>query len=241
MQQGSRAVWTRTTHPRRGFYFAFKWVLDTLIAGVGLVFLSPLMLAIALLVKLDSPGPAIYRQERVGAKRRTERGRERWDLATFAMYKFRTMYADADARLHCDFVRAFIHDDQSKMAELQGQDTEVRKLVNDPRVTRVGRTLRKTGLDELPQLWNVLKGEMSLVGPRPPIPYEVKEYQPRHRRRLAAVPGLTGLWQVTARSTASFERMVELDLWYIEHQSLWLDLKILIQTPLVLFSGRGGL
>ena len=235
------AVWTRPTHPRRGLYFACKWALDTLIAGVGLVLLSPLMLAIAALVRLDSPGLAIFKQERVGAKRRVEGGLEWWELGTFTMYKFRTMYADADTRLHREYVRALIHDDQGKMTELQGQETEVRKLVNDPRVTRVGRYLRRTSLDELPQLWNVVKGEMSLVGPRPPLPYEVQEYRPWHRRRLAALPGCTGLWQVSARDTVGFERMIELDAWYIDHQSLWLDLKILLRTPFVAFLGKGGL
>jgi lipopolysaccharide/colanic/teichoic acid biosynthesis glycosyltransferase len=126
------------------------------------------------------------------------------------------------------------------MAALQGGDTEVRKLVNDPRVTRVGRFLRKISLDELPQLWNVLKGDMSLVGPRPPIPYEVQEYTPRQRRRLETIQGLTGWWQVTARSAAAFDKMVDLDIWYIEHQSFWLDLRILLSTPLVLVLGRGG-
>jgi lipopolysaccharide/colanic/teichoic acid biosynthesis glycosyltransferase len=114
------------------------------------------------------------------------------------------------------------------------------KLVHDPRVTRLGRFLRKTSLDELPQLWNVLKGDMSLVGPRPSIPYEVELYEPWQRRRLETLPGITGLWQATARSASSFEESVKMDIWYIDHQSLWLDLKILLLTPLAVLSSRGA-
>jgi lipopolysaccharide/colanic/teichoic acid biosynthesis glycosyltransferase len=199
------------------------------------------MLVIALLVRWDSPGPALFRQERVGARRRTGAQQGGWEVTRFTFYKFRTMHNGASSELHRAFVCAFIQDDRATMADLQGGDTQVRKLVNDPRVTRVGRFLRKASLDELPQLWNVLKGDMSLVGPRPPIPYEVDEYEAWHRRRLETKPGLTGWWQVTARSAAEFEEMVRLDVWYIEHQSFWLDLQILLKTPFVLLSGKGGM
>jgi lipopolysaccharide/colanic/teichoic acid biosynthesis glycosyltransferase len=113
-------------------------------------------------------------------------------------------------------------------------------LTEDPRVTRLGKFLRKSSIDELPQLWNVLRGDMSIVGPRPPIPYEVEMYKPWHRKRLMAKPGLTGLWQVTARSSADFDEMVRMDIWYIEHQSLWLDLRILLKTPLSVMSMEGA-
>jgi lipopolysaccharide/colanic/teichoic acid biosynthesis glycosyltransferase len=150
------------------------------------------------------------------------------------------MYQDAESEMHRAYIQAFIHNDQQGMSELQNGDTEVRKLVDDPRITPLGRFLRKSSLDELPQLWNVFKGDMSLVGPRPPIPYEVEMYEPQHCRRLGTKPGITGLWQVTARSSADFDEMVSLDVEYIEHQSLWLDLKILLQTPMVVLRGKGA-
>jgi lipopolysaccharide/colanic/teichoic acid biosynthesis glycosyltransferase len=229
------------TYQQRRFHFACKRLLDILVAGIALVILSPVMLVIAILVVLDSPGPAIFKQERVGSRRRTDDQREAWEVSTFTFYKFRTMYRDTDADLHRTFFQAFIHNDRTGMVALQGEDTQVRKLVHDPRVTRVGRFLRKSSLDELPQLWNVLKGEMSLVGPRPPVPYEVDMYEPWHHRRLETKPGLTGLWQVTARSSADFDEMVRLDIQYIERQSFWLDLKILLKTPVAVLSSKGAM
>jgi lipopolysaccharide/colanic/teichoic acid biosynthesis glycosyltransferase len=229
------------TYQQRRFHFACKRLLDILVAGIALVILSPVMLVMAILVALDSPGPAIFKQERVGSRRQTDNQREAWELSTFTCYKFRTMHRDADSDLHRTFLRAFIHNDRTGMVALQGEDTQVRKLVHDPRVTRVGRFLRKSSLDELPQLWNVLKGEMSLVGPRPPIPYEVDMYEPWHHRRLETKPGLTGLWQVTARSSADFNEMVRLDIQYIERQSFWLDLKILLKTPVAVLSSKGAM
>jgi lipopolysaccharide/colanic/teichoic acid biosynthesis glycosyltransferase len=210
------------------------------VAGFLVVALAPVMFLIALLIVLDSPGPAIFRQQRVGARRRAEGHQIAWKLDTFTIYKFRTMYQGIDPKVHRSYVQAFIRKDEKCMAKMQGGETRVRKLVNDTRVTRVGRLLRKSSLDELPQLWNVVKGEMSLVGPRPPIPYEVDLYEPWHHQRLWATPGMTGLWQVTARSAADFDTMVRLDLDYIEHQSFWLDLKILLKTPLVVFRGEGA-
>lgn len=235
-----RALFVAQTHRERRSYFACKRVLDILIAGIALIVLLPLMLAIAVLVKLDSPGPAIFKQERVGLRRQRDGQRESWGINKFTLYKFRTMYKDAHSGLHRAFVRAFVRNDFPRMAALQRQDVQVCKLVHDPRVTRLGRFLRRSSIDELPQLWNVLKGDMSLVGPRPPIPYEVDAYKLWHRQRLAATPGLTGLWQVTARSLVDFDEMVRLDIWYIEHQSLWLDLRILLKTPLVVLSGQGA-
>jgi lipopolysaccharide/colanic/teichoic acid biosynthesis glycosyltransferase len=225
---------------KRPGYLIAKRIFDVVIAGVLLVVFSPLMAVIAALVVLDTPGPAIFRQERVGL-RRSGKGREAtWKLGTFTFFKFRTMYKDSNPRIHREFLRAYINNDQEAMAAVPGSSAEVRKLVNDARVTRVGKYLRKSSLDELPQLWNVLKGDMSLVGPRPPIPYEVEMYEPWHCGRLAALPGITGLWQVVARSSADFDEMVELDLEYIEHQSFWLDLKVLLMTPLVVLRGKGA-
>ena len=225
----------------RTYYYFFKRVLDITVATLALVILLPVMALVAMLIIVDSPGPAVFAQERVGARRRTCSRHFYWRQTLFTCYKFRSMVQNADPHLHRAFARAFICNDRERMAALQPEDTQVCKLVHDPRVTRLGGFLRKSSLDELPQLWNVLKGDMSLVGPRPPIPYEVDEYEPWHWRRLETKPGLTGLWQVTARSSADFHEMARLDIWYIERQSLWLDLKILLKTPFVVLSGKGAL
>jgi lipopolysaccharide/colanic/teichoic acid biosynthesis glycosyltransferase len=224
----------------RAVYYSFKRALDVSVATLVLVTLSPVMAVIALAIILDSGRPVIFTQNRVGARRWTRAGYSYWQRTPFTCRKFRSMVQDADPAMHQAFTKAFIHNDQQNMAALQGDDIKVRKLISDPRVTRLGRILRRSSLDELPQLWNVLKGDMSLVGPRPSIAYEVDEYKPWHRRRLGTKPGLTGLWQVTARSSADFDEMVRLDIQYIENQSFWLDLKILLRTPLVVFSGKGA-
>jgi lipopolysaccharide/colanic/teichoic acid biosynthesis glycosyltransferase len=151
------------------------------------------------------------------------------------------MYAGVPSDVHRAYIAAFIKNDIAEMGAIQGQPTDVRKLVHDPRITRLGRVLRRSSLDELPQLWNVLTGDMSLVGPRPSIPYEVEMYQSWHCQRLRATPGITGWWQVTARSSADFDDMVKLDLWYIEQQSLWLDLRILLKTPMSVLSASGAM
>jgi lipopolysaccharide/colanic/teichoic acid biosynthesis glycosyltransferase len=236
----SHLRWLSQAHQSRALYFAVKRVCDVVLAGLLLLVLSPLMLVIALLIVLDTPGPAIFRQDRVGARRRTRGHLPTWDIGIFAFYKFRTMCSGADPSAHRAYVQAYIHNDHESMAALQGGDNNLHKMVNDARVTHLGRFLRKSSLDELPQLWNVLQGDMSLVGPRPPIPYEVEMYEPWHWQRLETIPGLTGLWQVTARSSADFDEMVKLDLYYIENQSLWLDLKILFQTPLAVLRGKGA-
>jgi lipopolysaccharide/colanic/teichoic acid biosynthesis glycosyltransferase len=154
------------------------------------------------------------------------------------MQKFRTMKVDADAALHREYVTSFIN---AKAQSQQSAGQPLFKIANDPRVTRVGRVLRKTSLDELPQLWNVLRGEMSLVGPRPALPYELEQYKPWHCRRvLEAKPGITGLWQVVGRSRTTFDEMVRLDLRYAKTCSLWNDLKILAATPAAVFSGKGA-
>lgn len=224
---------------QRRMYFAVKRAFDVTVAALALFILSPLMLLIAVLIKLDSPGPPIFTQKRVGLRRKEGDG-EKWEVSTFNFYKFRTMNRDASADLHRAYVEAFIRNDREGMAAVQGADVEVRKILRDPRVTRLGAFLRKSSLDELPQFWSVLKGDMSLVGPRPALPYEVEVYKPWHRKRLAAVPGITGPWQVSARSSVDFDDMVKMDIDYIERQSFWLDLKILIQTPFAVLRSRGA-
>jgi lipopolysaccharide/colanic/teichoic acid biosynthesis glycosyltransferase len=225
---------------RRVFYYVFKRVIDITIAATLLVLLSPLLLLISLAIAIYSPGPIFFLQKRVGAKRVLRGKITYWKKEIFNCYKFRTMKVNADPAIHEAFVQALINNDTQKMSELQGESTEVRKLVRDPRVTRPGRLLRKLSLDELPQFWNVLRGDMSLVGPRPAIPYEVDMYKPWHKRRLEAQPGITGLQQVTARSAEDFDQQVRLDLEYIENQSIWLDFKIIIMTRVVILSTKGA-
>lgn len=206
-----------------------KRTIDLLGSAVILLLLLPLLLSIALLVKLSSTGPVLFRQVRVG-----QYG------APFVFLKFRSMYTGNDPRIHREYVRALI----SGSAELKlrdGKGKAVYKLAGDPRVTRIGAFLRKTSLDELPQLYNVLQGEMSLVGPRPAIPYEVEAYDLWHRRRvLEAKPGITGLWQVKGRSRVTFDEMVRLDVRYAMARSLWLDLQILLCTPRAVVIGDGA-
>ena len=228
------------TFEQHHLYFACKRLFDLVVAACLLVALAPLLGLIVVLVILDTPGPAIFRQERVGLRRRRQDGRAIYEIGTFTMFKFRTMYQGNDSAVHRQYVQALIQNDEEGMAALQEEETQVRKLVHDARVTRLGHFLRKSSLDELPQFWNVLRGEMTLVGPRPPIPYEVDMYKPWHWLRLWALPGVTGLWQVSARSSATFDEMVRLDLDYIERQSFWLDLKILLGTPLAVFRGKGA-
>lgn len=224
----------------RTLYYFFKRMLDVTVAALALLLLCPVMVVVAIFIVLDSGGPILFKQERIGAQRRTRAGRFYWRRTTFTCYKFRSMRQNADPALHQAYVSAFISNNHQRMAELQRGATQTRKLVGDPRVTRMGRIIRQSSLDELPQLWNVLKGDMSLVGPRPAISYEVDEYQPWHRRRLQAKPGLTGLWQVTARSSADFDEMVKLDIQYVGQQSLWLDFRIMLSTPRVVLSGKGA-
>jgi lipopolysaccharide/colanic/teichoic acid biosynthesis glycosyltransferase len=204
---------------------AAKRGLDIIGSATALFMLSPLMAIIALLVKISSSGPVLFRQPRVGY-----RG------IPFTFLKFRTMRECNDGSMHREFVQRFIAGDLN----LSGPAT-VYKIKDDPRVTQIGKFLRKTSLDELPQFWNVLIGEMSLVGPRPPIAYEVEYYDIWHRRRMLEVkPGLTGLWQVKGRSRTTFNDMVRLDLQYAKSWSIWLDLKILFATPLAMISGDGA-
>ena len=203
-----------------------KRALDIAGSAALLVVIAPVLLIIAALVKLTSPGPVFFRQIRVGEHAKP-----------FTMLKFRTMRVDADDRVHREYVASLI------AAGAQGASAKegVFKITNDPRVTPIGRVLRKTSLDELPQFINVLLGSMSLVGPRPPIPYEVEQYKPWHHRRvLDAKPGITGLWQVTGRSRTTFDEMVRLDLRYARTCSFWTDIKILLATPRAVLSGKGA-
>ena len=201
-----------------------KRTFDLVTSAVAILLLLPLWLFIALLIKLDSKGPVFYTQERVGM-----------DGRLFLLYKFRTMKADADPEIHKAYQRAFIAGRAE--ANLGDESRPTYKLLADPRVTRVGRWLRRTSLDEVPQLFNVLMGDMSVVGPRPPIAYEVESYDLWHRKRLDMKPGLTGLWQVSGRNRLPFEEMVRLDLYYIENWSLLLDLKIILRTVFVIGDG----
>jgi len=204
---------------------AIKRGLDVVGSLALLVVLSPLFLLIAALVKLTSRGPIFFKQVRVGQRAKP-----------FTMLKFRTMHVNAGHAMHQAFVTSLI-----KSGSQEPASTGLFKITNDPRVTRIGRILRKTSLDELPQLWNAFCGTMSLVGPRPPIPYEVEQYEHWHRRRvLEAKPGITGLWQVTGRSRTTFDQMVRLDLRYARTRSLWTDLKILLATPLAVIAGKGA-
>ena len=195
--------------------------IDILGSGLLLALLSPILGAIALAIKLTSKGPVIFRQERLG-----QFGKR------FNCLKFRTMYTDNNHQIHRDYVQNFIAGKATENETQNENEPVVYKIKNDPRVTAVGKFLRKTSLDEFPQFWNVLRGEMSLVGPRPPLPYEFEVYDHWHRRRVLEVrPGVTGLWQVSGRSRTCFDDMVRLDLRYSQGWSLWLDLKILLATP----------
>ena len=188
-----------------------KRIMDVVISGIALVLLSPLMLVIAAIIKFTNPGPVFFVQERIGMNRRK-----------FKLLKFRSMVVDAEQR-------------KKELEALNEMDGPVFKVKNDPRVTPIGRFIRKTSIDELPQLINVLKGEMSLVGPRPPLPNEVDKYEWLHRRRLSIKPGITCLWQVNGRNTVTFVKWMEMDKEYVENWSIWLDIKILARTlPVVL-------
>lgn len=218
------------------FYGVLKRCLDILLATALIILFLPLLLLIAVLIKLDSPGPVIFNQERVGAKRHRFGNHRFWAVQNFTFFKFRSMVRDADPSLHEAYIKEFVEGRAQASPESGGTF----KLTNDPRVTRVGRFLRKFSLDELPQLFNVLKGDMSLVGPRPVPTYEVAGYQARHHNRFAALPGITGWWQVKGRCRVSFEEMIRMDLDYIRSASLWLDLKILFLTIPAVLSRRGA-
>jgi lipopolysaccharide/colanic/teichoic acid biosynthesis glycosyltransferase len=216
--------------------FYAKRVIDITLASMMLVAFAPLMLIVAILIKLDSPGSALFIQKRVGSKRTLRRGLLSCEQAAFGCYKFRTMKQNADSAVHQAHIKAFI----SGQLEASNDDKAKFKLNRDPRITRLGNFLRKTSLDELPQLINVIKGEMSLVGPRPVPTYEVAEYDVWHRERLAALPGITGLWQVEGRSQVSFDDMVRMDIRYIRNQSVFYDFKLLFLTLFAVLASKGA-
>ncbi len=228
---GTAELTTKTSHAifRRTWIGRFLKRTTDIVASLGVLVLGfPFLLAIALLIKLTSKGPVFYKQERVGE-----------DGEVFALFKFRTMRIDCDDSLHREFTRNFI---QGRLPEpsLDAGKNEVYKLTDDPRITAVGGFLRKTSLDELPQFINILRGEMTIVGPRPPLPYEYECYDEWHKLRLKVRPGLTGLWQVSGRSTVPFHEMVMMDIYYIENWSMLLDLKIMFKTVPVMLAGTGG-
>ncbi|KYD33127.1 Undecaprenyl-phosphate galactosephosphotransferase [Geobacillus stearothermophilus] len=199
---------------KKGYLIA-KRIMDICGALIGLICLSWLFLIVALLIKLEDPkGPVFFKQVRVGK-----------DGKEFYMYKFRSMVANAE-----ELLESLLHLNETTGAMF--------KMKEDPRVTKIGKFIRKTSIDELPQLWNVLKGDMSLVGPRPPLPREVAQYTEYDKQRLLVIPGCTGLWQISGRSNVGFKEMVELDLQYIRNRSILFDLKIILKTVLVLFGSK---
>jgi lipopolysaccharide/colanic/teichoic acid biosynthesis glycosyltransferase len=219
-------------HQRNGLNWVsrgIKRLMDVTGSLVLLLLLSPIFFLIAAAIKLSSPGPVLFRQQRIG-----EHG------TPFTFLKFRSMKVNNDASKHKEYVQSLIAGQAAKNTAA-GTGKGIFKLTNDPRITPVGSFLRRTSLDELPQFVNVLRGEMSLVGPRPPVAYEVEAYETWHRRRLLeAKPGITGLWQVYGRSRVGFDDMVRLDLQYARLSSPWLDLKILLQTPKAVIAGDGA-
>ena len=216
----------RSKGPQRTDRF-LKRSMDIVGSVAALGLFAPLIAVIAALIKLSSRGPVLFSQQRIG-----QYGNR------FTFFKFRSMYCDNDSKIHEEYIRRFI---SSPNGSSQGAQNGTFKLTADPRITPIGRFLRKTSLDELPQLLNVLTGEMSLVGPRPPIPYEFEQYHTWHKRRLLTVkPGITGLWQVEGRSRVPFDEMVRMDLQYADSRSFWTDLKILFRTPAAVLSGKGA-
>lgn len=209
MPYGTKKVQDKTS------YLVTKRILDVLLSGIGLLVLLPLFVLVGILIKLEDPkGSVFFKQTRVGKNEKL-----------FSMYKFRSMVSNAEE----------LKKDLMAMNEVSGA---MFKIKNDPRITRIGRFLRKTSIDEIPQLWNVLRGDMSLVGPRPPLPSEVEEYSDYDKQRLIVTPGCTGYWQVSARNSVGFEEMVQMDLKYIHVRNTWLDLKIIFKTGVIMLFSR---
>ncbi|MGI6295719.1 MAG: sugar transferase [Armatimonadota bacterium] len=205
-----------------------KRVLDLVTASLALLVAAPLAAVISLLIKLSSPGPVLFRQMRVGR-----------DGKQFMFYKFRSMRVNNDDSEHREYIKLFIEGNEEEIKKRYPGE-KIYKLTGDDRITLIGKFLRRTSLDELPQLLNVFKGEMSMVGPRPHLPYEVELYQDWHRRRLEGLPGITGWWQIHGRSRVPFQKAIEMDIWYLEHQSLILDVRIMCRTITKTIVGRGA-
>jgi len=208
--------------------YRFKRALDLIAATVILLLAAPFAALLAVFIKISSPGPVLFKQKRVGRN-----GRQ------FVLYKFRSMRVGNDDTRHRQYIKLFIEGRDDELRKLQGEG-KLYKMTADDRVTLVGRFLRRTSLDELPQLINVLRGEMSMVGPRPHLAYEVDLYKDWHRRRLEGIPGITGWWQIHGRSRVPFDEAVRMDLWYLEHQSLILDIRIMLRTITKATVGRGA-
>jgi lipopolysaccharide/colanic/teichoic acid biosynthesis glycosyltransferase len=206
-----------------------KRVFDLVLGVIILIVFAPLMLIMALFIKLTSPGPVLYRQTRLGK-----------DGCPFTFYKFRTMYEGVDHEVHRQYAESFIRNELPEQQSHDEASPAIFKLTQDPRVTSAGYFLRRSSMDELAQIFNVLKGDMSLVGPRPALPYELPVYQEWHKARLQAIPGMTGMWQVRGRCRVPFDEMVRMDLEYIATQSLGLDLKILLWTIPAVISAEGA-
>ena len=204
--------------------------MGSLIAVVA----APLMAVIAVAIRLDTPGPALFRQIRMGARQSSDGS---WKPAEFEVFKFRSMHHGADESRHREYIEAFVN---GEAHEVESPSGSTFKLNGDDRVTRVGRFIRRTSLDELPQIFNVLRGEMSLVGPRPVPLYEVEGYADHHMERFGCPPGITGTWQVYGRGRVTFEEMIEMDVRYVRTRNLWLDIKLLLATIPAALSGRGA-
>lgn len=225
---------------RTPYYFA-KRLIDIVLVLAAAPIVVPLVIMVGLLVRWDSPGPAIFAQQRLGARWTRRGGLWAWELRPFTFYKLRTMEHGADPALHRTYLDAYIAGDDEAMGLVNsGAPEGSYKIADDPRVTSVGAKLRVLSLDELPQLWNVLKGDMSLVGPRPAIDYEVARYSSSQLQRLAGPAGLTGSWQVNGRSTLTFQEMVDLDTSYLSRRSLLLDLTIVAKTVIVVVKRNGA-
>jgi lipopolysaccharide/colanic/teichoic acid biosynthesis glycosyltransferase len=218
-----------------GYYWT-KRIFDITVASVLLILLMPLLLLIALLVKIESPGPVFFVQKRAGTRRKIIYGNVVWGIQEFPFLKFRSMAVDADETLHKQHIEAYL----KRGLELATLNDGSYKLKRDPRITRVGRIIRKASLDELPQLINVLRGEMSLVGPRPVPLYEYAGYETWMLERLAAIPGITGIWQVNGRCLVPFAEQIRMDIEYVRRQSLRLDIELLLLTVPAVISGRGA-
>jgi lipopolysaccharide/colanic/teichoic acid biosynthesis glycosyltransferase len=222
--------------PPRVFYTLAKRATDLILTAVLLIILAPLIVIATLALKIDSRGPVLFSQERVGTRRVRRDGMTWWRPEIFRVYKFRSMIADADSSVHERHIATLA----DRPAQSDASDATSIKLGRDPRITRVGRYLRLTSIDELPQLINVLRGEMSLVGPRPVPIYEFARYGPEHMRRFTVLPGISGLWQIRGRCALSFWEMVSCDLEYADKQSFWTDLKIMVRTIPAVVSTRGA-
>lgn len=199
-------------------------MMDLTISIITLLVLSPLFLLISIIIKATSEGPVLYKGTVIGK-----------DGVPFTYYKFRTMYVNNDPSVHREFIERYVKENKPFINK---EGEKVYKYVSDPRVTPFGKILRRFSLDEIPQMMNVIKGQMSIVGPRPPVPYEYEHYEERHKERLKVLPGITGLNQITGRSNNSFEEMVAKDLEYIQSQCLWLDITIMLKTPLVMIRDK---